>query len=386
MFDHPVFTAALSDVGSLGIRVLATSAPGARVYGVVGGRSNARWWLIPLESGRVAESGLALFQPLLPSARKMKAAATLLSRLGLQGLWARKRVYVQDFPDFSRFFGATSLSFAFFTGTDSPHRKVAIQVMDRSGRVLGFAKVTRDPKVAALLRYEAQMLREVAGLDLREGFVPHVLFSGEMGGSEVLLTDTLKTRATRTTIDLGPQHRAFLQEIASRTRAAPVSSWELADVLEARVGTLLNRVPTDWQTRFSKAIETLRSEECPPLSRCFAQGDFTPWNTFLAGGRLYVFDWEYADRVQLAGSDVVHFVMNQPRVKALPPAAKLAAAEQVLAEEWTGIVRSCHRSVLISYVLGQVLLQVERAVGTLTGWDGEHEQARMLSHLVGPLH
>ena len=37
-------------------------------------------------------------------------------------------------------------------------------------------------------------------------------------------------------------------------------------------------------------------------------GDFTPWNMFEEGGRLLVFDWEYAHQTYPKGLDRYHFM------------------------------------------------------------------------------
>ena len=39
-------------------------------------------------------------------------------------------------------------------------------------------------------------------------------------------------------------------------------------------------------------------------------GDFTPWNMFVEGGELFVFDWEYAGMSYPEGLDRYHFWMQ----------------------------------------------------------------------------
>jgi len=218
---HPVFKDAMADIATLGVHVHQHPTAGAKPYAVVGGRSNARWWLIPLENRRVAASGLALFQPLLAGARALKSAASLLSVVGLSRLWARHTVFITGEAALP---GVRSdgLSFAYFTGTDSPHRKVAVQIMDGRGRLKGFAKLTRNPQVRELLMHEAATLEHVNGLGLQSAHVPKVLFAGNLGDSTLLVTDTLKTPRTAATTQFTAAHRAFLKELASKTAAAKI--------------------------------------------------------------------------------------------------------------------------------------------------------------------
>ena len=78
------FREAMAGIETLGLRVTVQPSPSSLPYAIVGGRSNARYWLIPLTNGKVAASSFALFQPLLTSARLLKLAACVLSLLGLK--------------------------------------------------------------------------------------------------------------------------------------------------------------------------------------------------------------------------------------------------------------------------------------------------------------
>jgi hypothetical protein len=181
--SHSVFRAALAEIESLDVQVSDRPIRGSTPYAIVGGRSNARWWLIPLTNRQVAMGGLAMFQPILASAKLIKQAVLALSRVGLQSMWARPALYLADTPSIAKHFGNDVRSFAYFTGTDSPHRKLAVQAMDESGRLMGFAKVTCNPLVSPLLRHEADTLGLVNGLGLTTAKVPKVLFSGGQGAA-----------------------------------------------------------------------------------------------------------------------------------------------------------------------------------------------------------
>jgi hypothetical protein len=128
-----VFRAALAEIESLDVQVSDRQIPGSTAYAIVGGRSNARWWLIPLKNRQVATSGLAMFQPILASAKLIKQTALALSRVGLQSMWASPALYLAGTPSIAQHFGNDARSFAYFTGTDSPHRKLAVQAMDVAG-------------------------------------------------------------------------------------------------------------------------------------------------------------------------------------------------------------------------------------------------------------
>jgi hypothetical protein len=380
LFSDAVFREAVADIESFGVRVLSAPQAGTTEYGIVGARSNTRWWLIPLESGRLAASGLALFQPLLANARRMKAAATFLSGIGLQRTWARQRVYVAGRPALGRFFDQGPDRFAYFTGTHSPDRKVAVQIMDELGELKGFAKLTRNPRVSALMRHEAVMLRHAAGLKLEHAHVPKVLFTGEINDASVLVTDTLKQRKTRSSPHLTDAHRRFLREIASRSACA-VPAAEVARDFRQRVHGVEGKLDAKWRQRVRRALDVLDARGSRPVVLSFSQGDFTPWNTFLVEGKLYVFDWEYARDAQVAGVDLVHFVLNQPKFRSRPVADGIQAAMQALASESVADPASAP-VVLVAYGLTQLLLQLERLPAPSVSWDNADQQAALLDQTL----
>jgi hypothetical protein len=382
LFTHPVFSSAIADLLSQGVRVSAQPSQGAAAYAIVSARSNARWWLVPLENGRVAAAGLALFQPILNSARAMKIAAATLSLLGLSRLWARQRVYVSGEPRFGACFPqAGSHAYAYFTGTDSPHRKIAVQVMDHAGRLLGFAKVGRSPDVRRLLRHEAAMLEAVGKLNLRSAHVPRVLLAAEEGGSFILVTDTLKRRSTQAVARLTDAHLKFLEELRTATSQARRSGPELAASYRRRLEALRPGLSADWSARIDAALALLDRSPASLLV-ALSHGDFTPWNTFFASGRLYVFDWEYAELDCPAAIDVLHFALSVPALQSAPAERQLAEARRVVMHVETDL-RAIPAAV-IAYLFTQVLRQLERlpAAARAGRWDGQQQQAALLDALA----
>ncbi|KJS28792.1 MAG: hypothetical protein VR64_22895 [Desulfatitalea sp. BRH_c12] len=387
LFIHPVFREAIDDLKSQGLRVMAQPAPGAQAYAIVGGRSNARWWLVPLQNRRVTASGMALFQPLLTSARLMKAAAGLMIRLCMNRLWVRQRLYISGEPSLGQYFpGTVARNYAYFTGTDSPHRKIAVQIMDTQGRLLGFAKLSRNPSVATLLAHEAAMLQRVQKLGLKTAYIPRVLFTGQHGDSSLIVMDTLKTARTSSTTRITAAHKVFLQELARTTAlATPRQAGELAAGLSGRIERVRPMLEDTWYQRLDSAAAALAAQPKLPLSVGMNHGDFTPWNTFLFKGRLYVFDWEYAEDASPPSNDIIHFVLNEPRTRGQSARQKMAAAMSSLAEPWTGTPQQVIPALLIIYLLTQSLRQIERLPEDRrkgSDWDGAKEQAGMLDTLL----
>jgi thiamine kinase-like enzyme len=67
------------------------------------------------------------------------------------------------------------------------------------------------------------------------------------------------------------------------------------------------------------------------LSFHLAHGDFAPWNTLLAGGQLYLYDWEYTLESAPAGYDLFHFAVQRALlVEGRTPGGVLSAVKETL--------------------------------------------------------
>ena len=386
LLNHSVFESAVADLHTIGVTVSAEPLLDARCYAVVGGRSNARWWLLPLNNGRVTASGFALFQPLLVSARIMKLVVCVLSLLGMSRLWSKNKLYLSGESTLDSYFpNIAGPAYAYFTGTDSPHRKVAVQVMDSKGRIKGFAKLGGILQVVSLLQNETVMLETVKALQLKAAHIPQVLYSGPMGDGYCLLTDTLKTPVTSSVTKFGQAHRAFLRELAAATAQPPSTAAAVAAEFERRIEHQERQLDSIWRTRLQRAVNILAEQNQLAIPQCMSHGDFTPSNTFMVDVRLYVFDWEYSEMGASAGNDILHFVLSQPQLRSASTAKKIVAASRVLSESWTGFEPNLVSPLFLIYILTQVLRQIDRLTDDEfngAGWDGAVGQAEILDLLV----
>lgn len=316
MSEHPAFQKALEELRAIGLEHCDEAVEGAVPYAIVGGRSNARWWLIPLTNRRVTVAGFSLFQPVLLSAKIIKSVTVLLITFGLSCLWVRKIIYLKKPSCFEGMFGTDDLHYSLFTGTDSPHRKSAVQVMDRVGRIKGFAKVSNNTVVKPLIKHEAETLNYLNSLELTTAFVPRVLFSGDICGSEILVTDSLKTAKTKSTTTLNGAHFDFLRELAEKTAEREVDENEqFVAGLRKQYDGIAEKITIEWRQRFEKAFFFIGRADIRSSVTSLNHGDFTPWNTFFVDGRLYVFDWEYSSKTHQSCYDLIHFKLSLPATK-----------------------------------------------------------------------
>lgn len=386
LLNNPVFNSALAEIEGLGFRVFHRSVPGARPYGIIGGRSNERWWLVPLDDSRLTVSGLALFQPIVSSAKLLKRVAVIVSKLGLSSAFLSERVYISGGSNLEDIFHEGSLRYAFFTGTDSPHRKVAVQIMGRNGVIKGFAKVSKNAAVKPLLKHEAKTLNYLKSLKLQTALIPTVLFCGEIDEVEALVTDSLKTAKTRTVTALKKTHISFLQELAEKTAViAKASDVPFLTGLRERYAAVAETLTYEWHQRLGKALELLENSGSDLETQGLIHGDFTPWNSFFVNDRLYVFDWEYASGGYPVGHDLIHYTLSLPVVSRQTVSETIKQLEKVLRETIFSSESATSDDLLLSYLCAQSIRNIFREPlvdGIVVPWDGEQNFAVFIDEIL----
>jgi hypothetical protein len=384
---HPIMSQACADIEALGVRVSDAPVPGAPRYLPLGGRSNPRWWLIPLVSRRSAASSFALFQPQLPSARAMKGLAAVATACGVPALarrtgsWsiAGESALIRHFPE------ARHPVFAYFTGTAGPHRKITVQAMEADGTILGYAKSGSNPTVRNLIEREAAALELLGRMVLRSGTVPTLRFAGDVNGSCALVTDTRKTFWSGNDRVYGAVHRAFLMELFDKTRQPDAPAAQFAARFLQSWTPLRDRVDDGWRGRIDGCLQTLARHGDLPVPVCLGHGDFTPWNTCRAEGRLHVFDWEYFDRMASAGGDLIHFVHSQPHLWMAPAATKISASKRELRLLLHGASNSTVDAMHLIHALAEALRVIGKEAsspGNIRAWDGSTAQADLIDQLL----
>lgn len=302
-FELPAFQAFLADMAALGVTPVAE---GGRAYAVIAARSNARWWLLPLENRRASAAGLEMLHPVTRATKTAKTLMRVTALSGLCRLLGSGQVRFSGLPDISKVFGSEAVHVAYFTGTDGPHRKTSLQVMDDHGEILGYAKLSREEHVRSYIRNEAAMLARVTSLGLTSVDIPQVLELHENGDLTLLATDSCKSADVATHLKLGSAQQHWLEDLHART--AQLGAALLLKDLARRLAVVENVVGAGWVNRINQALGAL-DPVADEIELCLVHGDFTPWNSFVQCDRLYVFDWEYADPSWPVGYDLVHFML-----------------------------------------------------------------------------
>lgn len=207
-------------------------------------------------------------------------------------------------------FGVSGFEYSVFEGTPSVHQKITIQVWNEE-RILGYVKVTRSEEVGWLFEREASFLNEMRNEELGIRNVPMVKVV-RCGALFVLLQTTRKTLRSKVVHEWGALQEDFLKRLYVATAKDIVC--EESDVAQA-LRDLRGHV--DWLPEgvdgemVVRRIDAVMERMVGKRVRYGAyHGDFTPWNMFVEGGELFVFDWEYAGMMYPKGLDHYHFWMQ----------------------------------------------------------------------------
>jgi hypothetical protein len=192
----------------------------------------------------------------------------------------------------------------------TPARKPVLQVLDRSGEVLAYAKVGWHPVSDANVRAEAAILRavEAAGIEVA---APVPIAELERGGHPILVTAPMPDAIRRFRLDEGPPPATATRSIASLAglREEPLAGGEVARVLRGRLeavrGALGGAVGSTAEALDGLLAGLDGSSEAVPVGTW--HGDWSPWNLGRHGGRVWAWDWEYARAGVPLGLDVVHY-------------------------------------------------------------------------------
>jgi len=383
-FSDTCFHAAVQEMGAIGLRVRLQPHPGSEPYGVLSGRTGSRFFLIPARPRAVSAGSLALVQPVRFAPRAAKGLATAAARLGLTGFLLPRKVHISGSRAFLRKTDCGAGHSAFLTGTPGPHRKLSVQLMDGAGRIKGYAKVSLAPAVHLLLAHEADMLRLLGAINLSSALIPRVLLNEMRTDVAVLATDTVRTTDARCLVDLHPLHLDVLEELATRTASEWARSGEslLVD-WASQIQRIASHLSLPWRQRFDRALKVLAAEPQLIASRGLAHGDFTPVNSFRQGGRLCVFDWEYAGDGYPADYDLICFLDAVARLHGARPVALANILERRLQGLGRSLAEANRR--LIAFFCVYALRGASRQpllAGQVVDWSSADHEARILDSLL----
>jgi thymidylate kinase len=292
---------------------------------------DGRGYLIPLNSRKAAVTGLSLYSPQKTKARLLKKGLSVGLRLGIaQYLLPKVNLDLREFKKFlEEVFCEKDLSLAISLGAPGPHRKPVVQVMSQKGEILGYVKVGWNRETRILVQNESRILKHLQGKKL-SFLVPHVLLAEDWQGRFVCVQSSPPHQTRPAPKKWNYLYDEALKEMASlgieRKKLSESDFWKQ---LRDRVCQIGNHY---WRRTLEGFMEQILSRLGDrELPFHLAHGDFTPWNTLLTDGQLYLYDWEYTLESAPAGYDLFHFAVQRALlVEGKTPGGVLSAVKETL--------------------------------------------------------
>ena len=302
-------------------------------------------YLVPAAPRRAAAAALLRYNALrLPRVRAGRAVLGTVLRVGRPPGAGTVRVAVhRGLPADRRaesllvrhLEGALGVPVLVGTGVrpDHPNLKPTLQLLDRRGDPVGFAKLGAGPGTDRLVLHEAAVL---AGLPahVRSALgAPALLHSGRWRGRPLLVTSPLPSDLRRhPDFDEVPPYglTATLAGVQATTARLAASDYWAGTA--RRIGAVTDPAEADLRQALLAHHDAIRARWGDrPIELGWWHGDWAPWNVGWSGSRIAVWDWEYAAAGVPKGMDLAHwhfqvgFVMRKEE-----PDVAMAAVDRLL--------------------------------------------------------
>jgi choline/ethanolamine kinase len=245
--------------------------------------------LIPVNARRVAWAASA-FYPAYRWTGRLRRAALRVRALSSIGAVLVTHDHEELLREYLRDVLPDAQVRAVQVGMPGGAQKLTAQLVDASGRVVGFLKCGAHPLSRQRLRIEHDILAR-----LPAGAGPRALKFGAMGSFDALLLAPVEGRHLRSSLPPPPALTPFLEALQStRVLALNDHPWFV------RLGSDRDEV--------AMHLDVLSKRSWPLVLQ---HGDLAPWNMLrLHDGRLVAIDWEYGRVDSLPGLDLAQFVLQ----------------------------------------------------------------------------
>lgn len=204
------------------------------------------------------------------------------------------------------------LDFILYTGVAGPFQKFTAQVMDSSGQIICFAKMSCTPFGKWKIRSEAKNLRLLSNYRFKYLQHPLILADSTYDGYKVLIQSSPDASFTNPGLDLRDIHLNALAELFTVTAkfdltfGALVSAAREALVIENKHSILLRSA----EIILNAADQLVSVFPDNPIVIGFSHGDFSPWNILCDSNQLYLYDWELG-KYRTPYWDILNYVSHR---------------------------------------------------------------------------
>ena len=267
-------------------------------------------WLLPIGASCGMLAATQMYFPHRRTARILKSLVTRIIKTGWDG-WLGSRVLIASRDPLPLeglvrdITGEQRPIFALSIGRQPAIRKLTVQVMSRTGEVLGYMKLPLTDAAVDRVRNEAATLERLWKFPTLRPHIPRLLHAGTWNDSYLLFQSALPG-------DLGPtnlteMHANFLLTMGSVNRIER-SAQNLVEEMGSKWDKAVGLLGSKWKELGQEVLRRSAQDLDRQTIHCgISHGDFAPWNTRVHEGRLLLFDWESTQWQAPTSWDVFHF-------------------------------------------------------------------------------
>lgn len=324
--------------------------------------------IVPLD-GSLRRKGLNFFLPLKKrTALRLRSLTRLLSGT-TEHTHFRESQVMQAIKNLA---GDPSLHTVISIGTPGPYRKYTVLLLNNEGTQVAVAKIGTTPKAIDQVRKEAHWLRVLTAEPAMRHCTPAFIAEDNSADAWIVVQSVCTGKFVDTV--LGPPQLQFLSAFQQLFQEELMfrDSVMYRDIA-GRFARLQSRLSPAWVNRTKRALSVLEAGLAHVTMRVVgAHRDFAPWNMRLQGGRLAVFDWEYASTGYLPLYDLFHFHLVPIAVKSIVSPSRLRRILEDVARQGASLGKPTRKPYapalqLLAYLLDVSLFYLESNEGVETG-------------------
>ncbi len=267
-------------------------------------------WLVPIDNSLALLAATRIYLPQKRSAQILKNLFVRTVEMGWDRyLPSRALVASKDPLPLEQLVRAVTGEqcpfFALSLGRRAAVRKLTVQIMDRGGNIIAYAKLPLTQLADQRVRNEANTLERLSNFVALRPHIPRVLYAGKYSDNYILLQSPLEGEPGPT--DCNGMHQEFLQTLWNVHRLTKPGRLLINEVA-GRWQKVAPFLGTKWAELGQETLQySNRALAGLLVSFGVMHGDFAPWNTRVRRGDLLLFDWESAQWEAPTSWDMFHF-------------------------------------------------------------------------------
>lgn len=193
------------------------------------------------------------------------------------------------------------------------NRKSTLNLVDRAGAPVGFAKFAWEEVSATSVAWEAAALEDVGG---RAGAAraPRLIASTSYYGQPFLVSDPLPIESRGVRADVPPPSALELYGLLPLGRRCTAAQTRQFAAVRTRLRALDGAPQQVTRVAGAAAVlmDRLEEQRVEIVAQSRWHGDLSPWNAARdREGTLWLWDWESSETDAVAGMDAVHWHMSR---------------------------------------------------------------------------